>query len=165
MKQLISASLLSLALLVSGCATTTDNEQIEYLTYVKAGQLVPVTQFTDTQGNKINLEESGNAKLLVLFATWCPDSQRTMKALEASDLNLDPNLDIIAIGREENIAALEKFASEYEINFPLIADTDRAIYAKFANAGIPRLILLDANNTIVKTIIAEGENPLAEVQW
>ena len=165
MKQLISASLLSLTLIVSGCATTTDSEQLEYLTYVEAGQVVPVTTFTDTQGNLIDLKQSGNAKLLVLFATWCPDSQRAMKALEASDLNLDPNVDIIAIGREDNKEALDKFASDYEINFPLIVDTDRAIYAKFANAGIPRLILLDANNTIVKTIIAEGENPLAEVQW
>ena len=165
MKQLISAILFSMTLLLCGCAIAPGDEQVEYQTYVKAGQVVPVTQFTDTQGNKINLEESGNAKLLVLFATWCPDSQRAMKALQASDLNLDPNVDIIAIGREENIAALDQFANEYEINFPLIADTDRAIYAKFANAGIPRLILLDGNNTIVKTIIGEGEDPLAEVQW
>lgn len=165
MKQLMSASLLSLVILISGCATTTDNEQVEYLTYVNAGQAVPITQFTDIDGNTIDLKQSKNAKLMVLFATWCPDSQRAMKALQASDLNLDPNVDIIAIGREENSVALDKFASDYEINFPLIADTDRSIYAKFANAGIPRLILLDSNNTIVKTLIAEGENPLALVQW
>ncbi|AQS38335.1 Redoxin [Shewanella psychrophila] len=165
MKQLISAILFSMTLLLCGCAAAPGDEQLEYQTYVKAGQMVPVTQFTDTKGNLIDLTQSTNAKLLVLFATWCPDSQRAMKALEASDLNLDPNVDIIAIGREENTQELDKFASEYEINFPLIADTDRAIYAKFANAGIPRLILLDGNNTIVKTVIGEGENPLAEVQW
>ena len=102
MKQLISAIFFSMTLVLSGCATTPGDEHVEYLTYVKAGQMVPVTQFTDTQGNHIDLEESSNAKLLVLFATWCPDSQRVMKALEASDLNLDPNVDIIAIGREDN---------------------------------------------------------------
>ncbi|WP_076412218.1 TlpA disulfide reductase family protein [Shewanella sp. UCD-KL12] len=165
MKQLISASLLSLTLIISGCASTTDSKHLEYLTYVEAGQLVPVTEFTDIQGNLIDLNQSSNAKLIVLFATWCPDSQRAMKALEASDLNLDPNVDIIAIGREDNREALDKFATDYEINFPLIADTDRSIYAKFANAGVPRLILLDAKNTVVKTIIGEGENPLAEIQW
>ncbi len=165
MKQLISASVLALTLLVSGCATTVDTEQVEYLTYVEAGQIVPVTKFTDTLGEVIDLTQSKNAKLLVLFATWCPDSQRAMKALEASDLNLDPNVDIIAIGREDNTEALDKFAKDYEINFPLIADLDRAIYSKFANAGVPRLILLDADNRIVKTIIGEGETPLAEVQW
>ena len=167
MKLPTAISLLFITLLITGCATSSIEQEThtEYQTYVQTGELSPVTLFTDTQGNQINLNSSQNAKLLVLFSTWCPDSQRAMNALKGSDLNLDPNLDIIGIGREENKEALDKFAAEYEINFPLIADKDRSIYAKFANAGIPRLILLDKDNQIVKTIIAEGENPLMEVQW
>jgi len=166
MKQLAAIFMLTMALTITGCASSvSEADKIEYLTYVSAGESVPVKKFTDSQGNNIDLTESGNAKLLVLFATWCPDSQRAMKALQASDLILDPNLDIIGIGREENKEALDKFANEYQINFPLVADSDRSIYAKFANAGVPRLILLDGENHIVKTIIAEGDNPLAQVQW
>jgi len=166
MKQLAAIFMVTMALTVSGCASSvSETEKVEYLTYVSVGQSVPVKNFTDSQGNSIDLTESNNAKLLVLFATWCPDSQRAMKALQASDLILDPNLDIIGIGREESKDALDKFASEYQINFPLVADSDRSIYARFANAGIPRLILLDGDNHIVKTIIAEGDNPLAEVRW
>ncbi|NRD75711.1 redoxin domain-containing protein [Shewanella sp. VB17] len=169
MKRLIAISLFFTTLSITGCTSSPtlqqDVHQTEYQTYVKTGEGVPMTQFTDTQGNQINLNQSQNVKLLVLFATWCPDSQRAIKALIGSEFNLDPNIDIIAIGREENKQTLDKFAAEYEINFPLVTDTDRSIYAKFANAGIPRLILLDKDNRIVKTIIAEGENPLAEVQW
>ena len=168
MKKLTAMILLFTGLSITGCAnypTQPNVHQTEYQTYVKAGEVVPIIQFTDTQGDHINLNQSQNVKLLVLFATWCPDSQRAIKALRESELNLDPNIDIIAIGREENKQTLDKFAVEYEINFPLVADTDRSIYAKFANAGIPRLILLDKHNRIIKTIIAEGEQPLAEVQW
>ncbi|RTR40433.1 TlpA family protein disulfide reductase [Shewanella canadensis] len=166
MKQLAAILMVTMALTISGCASSvSETAKVEYLTYVSAGQPVPVKNFTDSQGNHIDLTESHNAKLLVLFATWCPDSQRAMKALQASDLILDPNLDIIGIGREENKEALDKFANEYQINFPLVADSDRSIYAKFANAGVPRLILLDGENHIVKAIIAEGDNPLAEVRW
>lgn len=166
MKQLATIFMVTMALTITGCASSvSETEKVEYLTYVSAGQVVPIKSFTDSQGNSIDLAESHNAKLLVLFATWCPDSQRAMKALQTSDLILDPNLDIIGIGREENKEALDKFASEYQINFPLVTDSDRSIYAKFANAGIPRFILLDGKNHIVKTIIAEGDNPLAEVQW
>ncbi|WP_041415813.1 TlpA disulfide reductase family protein [Shewanella halifaxensis] len=159
--KLVLASLLMLT--ITGCATT--ESQPEYHTYVKVGDNVPVTQFVDTQGNSIDLAESKNHKLLILFATWCPDSQRAMKYLVKSDLHLSPNVDIIGIGREETNIELNKFGAEYELNFPLVADTDRQIYSQFANAGIPRLILLDADNKVVKTIIGETENPIIEVVW
>lgn len=152
-----------LLLTLSGCATTP--APVEYLTYVKPGDSAPVTKFIDTQGNHLDLSQSKNNKLLILFATWCHDSQRAMKQLANSDLHLSPNIDIIGIGREESKNELDKFASEYELNFPLIADRDRQIYAQFANAGIPRLILLDADNKVVKTIIGETENAISEVVW
>ncbi|WP_299790196.1 TlpA disulfide reductase family protein [uncultured Shewanella sp.] len=166
MKQLTAVFMFTMALTISGCASSVSKtEKVEYLTYVSAGQPVPVKDFTDSQGNSIDLTESHNAKLLVLFATWCPDSQRAIKALQASDLIVDPNIDIIGIGREESKASLDKFADEYQLNFPLVADSDRSIYAKFANAGVPRFILLDGENNIVKAIIAEDGNPLAQVRW
>ena len=88
-----------------------------------------------------------------------------MQQLANSDLHLSPNIDIIGIGREENADALTTFAAKYELNFPLIADEDRAIYSMFANSGIPRLILLDPDNKVVKTIIGEKENTIEEVVW
>lgn len=140
-------------------------EKVEYKTYVEVGQTLPMTVFGDIQGQQIVLTDSSNNKLLVLFATWCHDSQRAMKAIMASHLATQTNIDIIGIGREESVESLKNFAAEYQLNFPLVADTDRSIYAQFANAGVPRLILIDGNNTIVKTIIAENEQPLAQVQW
>ncbi|WP_394389699.1 TlpA family protein disulfide reductase [Shewanella woodyi] len=169
MKWISALNILLITLLMVGCtsspANLTQHNSSEYQTFVKVGEMVPVTQFIDTQGEKIDLTQSHNSKLLILFATWCSDSQRAMKALKSSDLNLDPNIDIIGIGREESNETLDKFADEYELSFPLIADNDRSIYAKFANAGIPRFILLDKENQIVKTIIAEGETPLTQLQW
>ncbi|GIU27792.1 TlpA family protein disulfide reductase [Shewanella schlegeliana] len=159
--KLMLASLLLLT--ISGCATAPT--PVEYLTYIKPGDSVPVTQFVDTQGNMLDIRESKNNKLLILFATWCPDSQRTLTHLVNSDLHLSPNVDIIGIGREETNAVLDKFAAEYELNFPLVADVDRKIYAQFANAGIPRLILLDADNKVVKTIIGETENAITDAVW
>lgn len=150
-----------LAFATAGCA----NNQDKYLTYVQTGDKVPVTQFTDTQGSKIDLAESSNNKLLILFATWCHDSQRTMALLANSNLHLSPNIDIIGIGREESPAALNQFAAEYELNFAMVADPNREIYRQFANSGIPRLILLDADNRVVKTIIGEQDNPIKEVVW
>ncbi|GIU20985.1 MULTISPECIES: TlpA disulfide reductase family protein [unclassified Shewanella] len=163
MKAFKSLILSLLVIVISGCANTA--KQPQYLTYVKPGDHVPISQFVDTQGNNIDLSQSSNNKLLILFATWCHDSQRTMTLLENSNIHLSPNIDIIGIGREETVAALNTFAVEYELNFSLVADEDRAIYSQFANSGIPRLILLDADNKVVKTIIGETDNPIKEVVW
>lgn len=163
MKALKTVALSLFILVMAGCAN--HNKPPEYLTYVQIGDKVPISRFVDTQGNSIDLTQSNNNKLLILFATWCHDSQRTMQQLANSDLHLSPNIDIIGIGREENADALTTFAAKYELNFPLIADEDRAIYSMFANSGIPRLILLDPDNKVVKTIIGEKENTIEEVVW
>ena len=50
----------------------------KYETYVSAGQQLPLAQLTSINGEMINLQEQGKRKLVILFATWCSDSQRTI---------------------------------------------------------------------------------------
>ena len=46
-----------------------------------------------------------------------------------------------------------------------MSDIDRSYYNQVANAGIPRLILLDYNNNVVKTIIGEIPNTIDYLVW
>lgn len=175
---LLAGSLLA-TLLVTACShhvgqetqevVLNNTETPKYQTYVKVGQPVPVMQFTDIQGKDINLAQSHHKKLLILFATWCPDSQRAMKALVQSSLIDDNMIDIIGIGREENVESLSQFAKAYHLPFALVADEDRHVYKQFASAGIPRFILLNEHNQIVKTLLLEHETKagelLAPIQW
>ncbi|WP_299495045.1 TlpA disulfide reductase family protein [uncultured Shewanella sp.] len=168
-----------MSLLVAGCshhqghvsqdASLPVNEAAKYQTYVKVGQSVPVNQFIDIQGRHIDLMQSKHKKILILFATWCPDSQRAMKALVQSALIHDDTIDIIGIGREESIASLSQFALDYQLPFSLVADKGRSLYRQFASAGIPRFILLDEHNKIVKTLLLEDDiqvdKLLAPIQW
>ncbi|MCL1125043.1 TlpA family protein disulfide reductase [Shewanella surugensis] len=180
MKLTHSISVLVVALSITACSHSTGQLttathpapapiEAKYQTYVEVGQRVPVMQLTDIQGRQINLAQSKHKKLLILFATWCPDSQRAMKALVQSDLINAANIDIIGIGREETVLSLSQFAEEYHLPFSLVADKDKSLYRQFANAGIPRFILLDENNKIVKTLLLEDEAKegelLAPIQW
>ena len=135
----------------------------DYETYLKIGDNFTQTHFIDIYNNDVNLGEK--KKLVILFATWCSDSQRLIKQLQQSPLSQDPQLQIIAIGREENAATLMQFKQDYNIAYPLIADPQRAIYNQYANKGVPRLILLDENNHVVKTLIGEDPNSLQKVSW
>lgn len=153
--------------LLSACTTMNKNvaPKPAYQTYVKAGQTMPLTQVVDYHGKSHQIDQIGQRKLIILFATWCSDSQRAFKQIVASPLANDPKLVIVGIGREENAENLAKFEKDYEVKFPLVADTQRDIYKQFANAGIPRIILVDENNIIVKTLIGEKPRAIDEIVW
>lgn len=134
-----------------------------YETYVNIGENFSQTHFIDIYNNDVRLGEK--KKLVILFATWCSDSQRLIKQLQQSPLSKDPQVQIVAIGREESAATLMQFKQEYNIAYSLIADPQRAIYNQYANKGVPRLILLDENNHVIKTLIGEDPNSLQKVSW
>ena len=139
--------------------------ETKYETYVSVGQHFPLTQLSSINNQTINLQRQGKRKLVILFATWCSDSQRIIKQLLTTPLVQQENLTIVGIGREENNASLQKFAKDYQVTFPLISDEKRDIYRQFANAGIPRLILVDENNKIVKTLIGEDPATIEKISW
>ncbi|BBN80064.1 hypothetical protein PA25_00490 [Pseudoalteromonas sp. A25] len=150
---------------MTGCSTVYADSAPpkNYETYITKGERFKHNTFTAINGEKVAL--ANKRKLIILFATWCSDSQRAMNELKASPLINDKNLQIIAIGRNENNESLAKFNDEYQLPFALIADPEREIYSQYANAGIPRLILLDEHNQVVKTLIGEEPNVIDKILW
>lgn len=160
--------------MVAGCATTqapaSDETNLvaaksKYETYIQAGQVMPLQTVTTIDGKSIDLTDPEKRKLVILFATWCSDSQRAMKALHESDILNQQDLQIVAIARENTVEEIEKFRQERNITIDLVADVDRSIYKQFASAGIPRFIMVDKTNRIVNQVLAEGENQIELIQW
>ena len=155
-------------LTLTACSQTPNTLPVNkphYETYVAAGESFQQRTFTSISGENIDLNTLKKRKLVVYFATWCHDSQRALKQIMASPLAHDESLQIIGIGREENMANLAQFKQAYQINFPLVSDEDRSYYNQVANAGIPRLILLDNKNQVVKTVIGEMPNAIEHLVW
>lgn len=156
------------SLTLFACSQTPKTQPIsnsKYETYIATGDVFNQLSFTSIIGEDINLSTLPKRKLIVYFATWCHDSQRAMQQIMASPLASDTTLQIIGIGREENAASLTKFQQEYQLNFPLISDENRSYYNQIANSGIPRLILLDNNNQVVKTVIGEVPDVINLLVW
>ena len=51
------------------------------------------------------------------------------------------------------------------MTFPLVTDENREIYKQFASAGIPRLVLVDENNMVVKMLFAEDPAVMEQINW
>lgn len=131
---------------------------------IQPGAKLPWQTLRSIDGNEIQLA-AGKRQLLVFFATWCGDSKRAMTQLMASDLVRQQDLQIIGIGREEQIPALRQFRSEYQLNFALVADPDRALYQKVASKGIPQLVTVSADGSIRQVLLGEVPDAIAQLRW
>jgi peroxiredoxin len=143
----------------------TEQAAPKYQEFIHTGDALPVSSIVDVNGNTIDLTNGKKRKLVILFATWCSDSNRALKALNLSPLLNDPTLDIIAIAREETNEEVIKWRDEHNIIVPLATDVDRSIYKQFAVGGIPRLITIGKDNKVIKMNLAEGEDQLKLIQW
>lgn len=162
----ITSTILAAVLTTTGCASTNHIPTPHpkgYETFINAGETFKHQNFTNIKNEPISLSQK--RKLVIFFATWCDDSQRLLKQLKNSKLINDDKLQIIGIGREEDNNSLTSFNKEYQLPFDLISDPKRQIYQTYANKGVPRLILLDNKNRVVKTLIGERIDILDEVTW
>lgn len=137
----------------------------KYPEFVHSGDILPVREITTLEGKTINLQQVGKKKLVILFASWCSDSNRLLKALNNSPLLADDTIEVIAIAREENKATVKAWQQAHNIKTPLAVDIDRAIYKKFASGGIPRIITVAENNQIIEMNLAEGNEQLSQIVW
>ena len=140
-------------------------EKPEYEEFVTAGQALPLQSIIDVNGETIDLTATDKRKLVILFATWCSDSNRALKALNQSELLNDDSIEIIAIAREETADTVIAWRDKYGIRTPLATDPDRSIYKMFAAAGVPRFITASTDNKVIKMNLAEGENQLRLIEW
>lgn len=131
---------------------------------IHSGAQLPWQTLRAIDGSDISLAP-GKRQLLVFFATWCGDSKRAMTQLMASALVRQQDLQIIGIGREEQLPALQKFQSDYALNFALVADPDRALYHKVASKGIPQLVTVAADGQIQQVLLGEVPDAIAQLHW
>jgi peroxiredoxin len=140
-------------------------EPEQYPEYITSGDILPINVITTIDGVDMNLHRADKKKLVVLFASWCSDSNRLMTALNNSPLLEDKSIDIIAIAREEDEATLKAWRDKRGINIAVAVDEDRSIYKKFAAGGIPRIISVDEDNIVIKMNLAEGQDQLSKIIW
>lgn len=157
----------SIAFVLSACQAIPLNQPhaVIHDEYVSSGDLLPLANITTIDGNVLDLQQLGKRKLVILFATWCHDSNRLLNVLNNSPLLGMDDIEIVAIAREEDAKTVAAWRDEHGIKVALAIDNDRSIYKRFASGGIPRIITVGENNKIIKMNLAEGEQQLAKITW
>ncbi|MDR1022864.1 MAG: TlpA family protein disulfide reductase [Prevotellaceae bacterium] len=140
--------LLAVAALAASCSAKVRD--------IKVGDGMPAFSLADTVTSQSLL---GRPSLVVFFATWCPGCQAELPSIQElyEKYGESGKIAIVGFAREQTSADVDSLWRQRAFTFPAYADTERKIYALFAEKNIPRCYLFDASGKLAYKF--EGYSP------
>jgi len=109
---------------------------------IEEGQVAPNFSGKDQNGNKVSLSDFSGQKLVVYFYPKDDTPGCTAQACNLRDHHADlikSGVKVLGVSADTE-EKHQKFIAKYDLPFPLIADTDRAIIESFGVWGEKKLM-------------------------
>jgi peroxiredoxin len=148
-------SLLRIALVFVVCvlgSAVRAADEVAAATLTKVGQVAPDFSGMSLTGEPIKLSAlRGKVVVLSFFATWCGPCKEELPHFEKTLWQglREKGLVVLGVDREETEKLVAPFVKKLGLTFPVIADADRSIYARYATGYIPRTYLIGPDGKIV----------------
>ena len=114
-------------------------------------ELAPDFVLKDLDGEKVRLTDyRGKVVLLNFSTTWCSHCKKMPPYLnELLRKYGDSGLEIINVDIQEPLKKVRSFAARYDIKYRVLLDERAAAAKAYSIRGVPSLILVDKDGTIV----------------
>jgi len=122
--------------------------------YLKPGDAIPWFQGMDENGKSFSsLTLIGKACLIVLFTPECRYCRDNFAHLEKNLFSLNPTrFSTFAFGRDMDEQAVLLYKKRFSLSIPVLTDSKRDIYSKFAEKAVPRNYLFDSSGKLIMSI-------------
>ena len=130
----------------------------------KTGDLIPALKLKSADGKVVEMASyRGMPVLLDFWATWCAPCVASMPQLAAIyKEGKDKGLVLLSVDHDEEAASASSFMTKKGYSWPNFHDGDGEVEKLMGSSGIPRLVLVDAQGTIVFDTTGSDENKLRE---
>lgn len=118
---------------------------------VKVGDRAPVFELLDLRGARTSLRDvNQRGQTLVNFwASWCAPCKAEVPILNEVHRQLkDTGLTIVGISSEEPPEPVAAFVRKYQIEYPVLLDSDGRISMRYGLIGLPMNVLVDKNGVV-----------------
>jgi peroxiredoxin len=125
----------------------------------------PDFTLTDLSGQPVTLSEHrGKVVLLDFWATWCPPCRKEIPHfVELYDQYRDQGLEIIGISLDQaGVETVQKFAEEYQINYPVVMGHAEVAGSYGGIRGIPTTFAISREGKIVETYVGYRDREVFE---
>ena len=135
---------------------------------VEIGVAPPDFSATDMEGNAFKLSEMAGEKPVVLdfWATWCGPCRMELPLLNEFYGKYADEVAVVAITSEapESAEAITKFIADNKYVMRVIHDSDGSIAKLFPHRGIPFLVVVDEEGTVIATHLGYSEGVIGELE-
>lgn len=140
--------LVSLSLCMTACIK--EDSELQDEDKVTVGDRLPSFSVMLNDGRLFSPDSvKGRILCLTFFNTSCPDCQKELPVVQqTSDLFADSTVCFVCISREENQASVSAYWQRNGLTMPYSVQEDRAVYSLFASSRIPRIYVVDRNQTV-----------------
>ena len=127
------------------------------------GKMAKVFSLNALDGKKMNLADhiGKDAVLLDFWAVWCPPCRRSVPALADIAKEFGPRgLAVYAVNQQDSPDAVRNFLKSENANVTALMDPESVAGSLYGVTGIPKMILIDRNGTVV--FVQTGYGPGSE---
>lgn len=134
----------------------------------KVGDKAPAFKATTFDGKVIDSNAlKGKVIMVNFFATWCPPCKKELPVLEknvAEKYRNNSDFVLVVLGREHDMDEMKKYAEETGLKLPFAPDMERKIFDLYAEASIPRNVIIDKKGNISYQSIGYSEEEFAVLE-
>ncbi len=163
-KKLIAISIFLIALIVFS-AGASFGQFIPNAPFKAETMTAPDFSLKDLKGKTFALSKySGKPVLLFFGATWCPACRAEIPAMKDIYATYYPKgLEVVYINIGESLKRVARFTEANSLPYRVLLDENEAVANLYGIIGVPTLILLDKNSTLITVSHRSKDLPLKKL--